>query len=545
MYPQINDAHKYNSALYCRLSKEDDKKETECDSSSIINQKTMLEEYANQQGVGSYAIYVDDGISGTTFERDDWKRLIDDIEAGKINMVITKDMSRLGRDYIEIGRLMEKYFPENGVRYIPLLDGVDTGIESTNNDISPFRAIMNDLYAKDISKKITAVKRDKQKKGLFIGGKPAYGYKKHPTIKNAIVIDEPAAEVVRDIFKWALKEEKSCREIAKTLNLADVPTPATYAGINLDPKRKGPYSGLWSSERISFMLQNEVYIGNMVQGRTKQINYKVKKPLKLPPEEWKVIEGTHEPIIDKTTFVKVGELIKSRERTRQRTHDFLLKGIIYCHECGKPLGVNVCKTAGKQHSLFFACRTYQRFTTNSACTLHYNKVDTITDIIVTKIKEICRRYIGFLDLDEITDEVNGKVLSERRRQQNSAANIKANLEAIKFKIDRVYNDRLSDKIDEEDYQRIYRKLKAEQAHLQSKVDTLGDPENERLLDDRQVKELVTKFLEAEECSRELIVSLIERIELTEKKELYIYFKFKELEMPENLQKTVQLKASGE
>jgi len=544
MYPQINDAHNYNAALYARLSKEDDRKEIESDSSSIINQKTMLEDYAKQQEVGSYTVYVDDGVSGTTFERDDWKRLIDDIESGKINMVITKDMSRLGRDYIEIGRLMERYFPENGVRYISLLDGVDTGIESTNNDISPFRAIMNDLYAKDISKKITAVKRDKQTKGLFIGGKAPYGYKKHPTQKNVIVVDEPAAEVVRDIFKLAI-EGKSCREIAKTLNLTNVPTPATYAGINLDPKRKGPYSGLWSSERVSFMLHNEVYIGNMVQGRMKQINYKIKKPIKLPPEEWKIVEGTHEPIVDKTTFVKVGELIKSRERTRQRTHDFLLKGIIYCHECGKPLGVNVCKTAGKQHSLFFACRTYQRFTTNSACTLHYNKVDTITDIILEKVKEICRRYIGLLNLEEIAGEVNGKMLSERKRQQNSAANIKANLEAIKFKIDRVYNDRLSDKIDEEDYQRIYRRLKEEQTSLQSKVDTLSDWENEQLLNNQEIKELVTKFLQAEECSRELLVGLIERIELTEQKELFIHFKFKELQMTESLQETVQLKASGE
>jgi len=534
MYPQINDAYKFNAALYLRLSKEDDKKDgtyNDSSSESIINQKTMLEEYAKQQRLGSYTVFIDDGISGTTSDREDFQRMLTNIEAGKINMVITKDMSRLSRDYIDAGHLLERYFPEHGVRYISLLDGVDTGTDNSSNDSAPFKALFNDWFAKDISRKITAVKRDKQDKGLFIGGKPAYGYMKHPTQKNIIIIDEAAAENVRYIFDLAL-EGKSCREIAKTLNLEEVPTPATYAGINLNPNRKGPYSGLWSTERISFMLQNQVYIGNMVQGRMKKVSYKSKKSLKLPQEEWKVVEGTHEPIIDEETFTKVGQLIKSRERTRMRTYDFLLKGVIYCHECGKPLGVNMRTMADKRQILSFACRTYQRFTTNSACTLHYIGVDTVTDTVIAKVKEICRQYVGFLDLGQITDEVNNKTLTQQRRQLNSASNIKVKLEALKSKIDRVYNDRLSDKIAEEDYQRIYSKLKAEQASLQSKLDAIRDSDNGGILDHRKVKELVNKFLEAEECSRELIVSLIDKIEMTEAKELFIHFKFKELEMAE-------------
>lgn len=542
MYPKISDPHKFKAALYCRLSKEDDNKDDT--SESIKNQETMLREYAQQENLNDFHVYVDDGISGTTSDREDFQRMLADIEAGKINMVVTKDMSRLSRDYIDAGHLLERYFPERGVRYISLLDGIDTGTDSSNNDSAPFKALFNDWYAKDISRKISSVKHDKQDKGLFIGGKPAFGYMKHPTQKNIIIIDEPAAEIVRYIFKLAV-EGKSCREIAKTLNLEEIPTPATYAKINLDPKRKGPYSGLWSTERISFMLQNEVYIGNMVQGRMKKVSYKSKKCLKLPPEDWKVVEGTHEPIIDEETFVKVGELIKSRDRTRQRTHDFLLKGIIYCYECGKPLGVIMRTMADKRQVLSFACRTYQRFTTNSACTLHYINVDTVTDAVLVKVKEICQRYVGLLDLGEITDEVNGKLLSERKRQKNSAANIKANLEAIKLKIDRVYGDRLSDMIAEEDYQRIYSKLKAEQASLQSKLDTIDSSDNEGLLDHQKVKELVNRFLEAEECSRELIVSLIEKIEMTEDKELTIHFKFKELELAEESRETAQLKASGE
>lgn len=237
-------------------------------------------------------------------------------------MVITKDLSRLGRDYIMTGHYMERYFPEKRVRYISLLDGIDTGVESTANDITPFRAIMNDMYAKDISKKIKSVKRDMQRKGQFIGGKPMYGYKMHPTEKNRIVIDEEVAPIVRRIFAMAL-DGMSCRKIAATLNEEGVPTPATYCGWNMG--RKGPYAGLWSSERISEMLQNETYLGNMVQGRTVKISYKSKKCLKQDRENWVVVENTHEPLIDKETFQKVRMLVNSRKHTRSRTYDFLFK----------------------------------------------------------------------------------------------------------------------------------------------------------------------------------------------------------------------------
>ena len=262
MYLEISNPMDYHVALYIRLSKED---ETEGPSQSVTNQKSLLNEFVQQHRLSVYDTYIDDGWSGTSFDRPDIQRMIGDIEAKKVNMVITKDLSRLGRDYIMTGHYMERYFPEKRVRYISLLDGIDTGVESSANDITPFRAIMNDMYAKDISKKIKSVKRDKQRKGQFIGGKPMFGYKMHPTEKNQIVVDEEAAQIVRRIFAMAL-EGVSCRKIATQLNEDHVPTPATYAGLTV--ANPGPYTGLWSSERISEMLQNETYIGNMVQGRT-------------------------------------------------------------------------------------------------------------------------------------------------------------------------------------------------------------------------------------------------------------------------------------
>lgn len=260
----------YCVGLYIRLSKED---ENEGPSESVNNQKSLLRTFVEQQRLFVYDTYIDDGWSGTNFERPGFKRLISDIEAKKVNMVITKDLSRLGRDYILTGHYMERYFPEHHVRYISLLDGIDTGVDSTANDITPFRAIMNDMYAKDISKKIKSVKHDKQRKGLFIGGKPMYGYKMHPTEKNKIVVDEEAAIIVRRIFSMAL-EGISGRQIAAALNAEKIPPPAVYAGLNQG--RTGPYAGLWSSERIAEMLQNQTYIGNMVQGRTKKVSYNPK-----------------------------------------------------------------------------------------------------------------------------------------------------------------------------------------------------------------------------------------------------------------------------
>ena len=265
MYLEISNPMDYHAALYIRLSKED---ESEGPSESVNNQQSLLNEFVQQHRLTVFDTYIDDGWSGTNFDRPNFQRMIADIEAKKVNMVITKDLSRLGRDYILTGHYMERYFPEHRVRYISLLDGIDTGVDSTANDITPFRAIMNDMYAKDISKKISSVKHDKQRKGLFIGGKPVYGYKMHPTEKNKIVIDEEAALMVRRIFSMAL-EGMSCRKIAVWLNETGVPTPATYAGLPV--ANPGPYTGLWSSERISDMLQNETYIGSMVQGRTRKI----------------------------------------------------------------------------------------------------------------------------------------------------------------------------------------------------------------------------------------------------------------------------------
>lgn len=518
MHPEISNPMDYHAALYIRLSKED---ENEGPSESVTNQKSLLNEFVRQHHLFVYDTYVDDGWSGTNFDRPAFQRMIGDIEAKRVNMVITKDLSRLGRDYIMTGHYMERYFPEKRVRYISLLDGIDTGVESTANDITPFRAIMNDMYAKDISKKIKSVKRDKQRKGQFIGGKPVYGYKMHPTEKNKIVIDSEAASIVRRIFGMAL-EGMSCRQIAIQLNAEGIPTPATYAGLPVP--HPGPYTGLWSSERISEMLQNETYIGSMVQGRSIKISYKSKKCLRQARENWVVVENTHEPLIDRVTFEKVQVLIASRKHTRSRTYDFLLKGLIFCHECGYPLAVINRKNAAGEERLFFICRTYQRFTKAGVCTCHSIKEKTVTDAVVAKVREVCEAILNPTDLLPIAQEA----VAQAQRKNTLEAELQAvqsKFDSLTANLDKLYMDRLSGLLAEADFGRLYQRVQLERNILEGKRKELNRQRECPILTENGARELVQQFINSAFDRRELLVSLIERVELTADKEIIIKFRF--------------------
>ena len=522
MYLEISNPMDYHAGLYIRLSKED---ESEGPSQSVQNQESLLREFVQQHRLSVYDTYIDDGWSGTNFDRPAFQRMIADIEAKKVNMVITKDLSRLGRDYILTGHYMERYFPEHRVRYISLLDGIDTGVDSTANDITPFRAIMNDMYAKDISKKIKSVKRDKQRKGQFIGGKPVYGYKMHPTEKNKIVIDEEVAPIVRRIFALALSG-MSCRNIATLLNQEGVPTPATYAGLPV--ARPGPYTGLWSSERISDMLQNETYIGNMVQGRSVKISYKSKKCLKQNPANWVVVEGTHEPLVDREAFQKVRMLVNSRRHTRSRTYDFLLKGLIFCHECGYPLTVLNRKNSKGEDVLYFVCRTYQRFTKAGVCTCHSIKEKTVTDVVIAKVREVCQAYLNPDELLPVAQEA-----VENARKQSSLETelqaLQSKIDSLTANLDRMYTDRLSGLLPEADFQRIFGRIKLEREQMEEKRQELELRQKSPVRSEDRARELVQRFIETAGESRELLVSLIERVELTEDKEIIIKFRFAQLD----------------
>lgn len=462
----MNDFANYRAGLYIRLSKEDD---GDFESQSVTNQRSLLEKFASDKNILVYDQYIDDGFSGTNFDRPAFQRMLSDIESKKINMVLTKDMSRLGRDYIDTGYYMEKYFPQKHVRYLSLLDGVDTGIESSANDITPFRAIMNDMYAKDISKKILSVKHDKQQKGLFIGSKAPYGYQKDPNNCNKLIVDPKAAIVVKSIFSMGASGQ-SGRQIARILNDNHVLSPARYAGKPSDTKK--PFSGLWSSESVLWILKNEVYLGNMVQRKSRKINYKSKQSERLPQEDWMVVPHQHEAIVDDVTFREANQWICLRKNTRDRQYHYPLKGLVFCRECGYPLGVVNRPRADQSERLFFICRTYQRFTHMKKCTCHSVKEETIMALVSQKIREICDHY-----LDKTLLKKKARVFLEKMQGAASKDNQVSEQKRYQQQIDMLYRDRLNHILKEEDFVRIYKQLAEQKQQSEKQYQSYVSPES--------------------------------------------------------------------
>jgi len=531
MLLKINNPTDYKVAMYIRLSKEDEDKKEE--SQSVTNQRSLIINFIKENNLNLIDTYIDDGVSGTTFDRPQFNRMIEDINSKRINMVVTKDLSRLGRDYIQTGYYLEKFFPENRIRYISLLDGIDTGVDISTNDITPFKAIMNDMYAKDISKKITSVKRDKQRKGLFIGGKPAYGYKKHPTEKNKIIIDEEVAPNVRRAFKLAL-EGNSGRRIARIFTDENIPTPGEYANAIY---RVTPTTHFWKSEFIQTMLRNEVYIGNMVQGRKRKVSYKSKKEITMPKDEWVIVPNTHEPIIDKKDFYDVQMLLDKRKPTRTRTHEYLLKGLVYCHECGYLMGVGNRHLASVGDTLYFRCRTHIRNTKYSKCSCHSMREDLINNIVIDTIREICKKYLDKDKMKKAYKEVkdnNDTMMDNKTRIEE----LISKLSIINSNLDKVYNDRLSGLLDEKDFEKIYKIKKTERDSIQKEIDLLTNISNNNqtnLVDEgKELKKLLKKFLNMKKPDKLLVFTLIDRVEIAKEAGIIVKFKFRVLNETQDL-----------
>ena len=482
----------------------------------------MLKRFCEKKNLPIIDEYIDDGISGTTFNRPSFKRMIQDIENKKINMVITKDLSRLGRDYIGTGHYLEKYFPEKRIRYISLLDGIDTGVDSSSNDITPFKSVLNDMYAKDISNKIKSVKHNKQDLGLFIGSKAPFGYKLDKKYPNKLFIDKEAKYIVKRIFNEACSG-KSCRAIALDLTLDGIPTPSQYALSHGSKMTK--VSKNWSGSRIREILLNEVYIGNMVQGKMKKINYKSKKNIRLPKDKWKIVKNTHEPIIDKDTFIKAKEMIEIRKQTRIKTHDYLLKGLVYCHECGKKLGCS-SRNLANGPVYYFRCNTYVASTRLRLCTSHSIRMDYVEKLVIDKLETLLQTFNPKEELINITkqklQDYNINKLNIKKLEE-----YKIKLSKLVLEIDNIYNDKLSGVLSQDDFVRIYERKKQEKICLQNKIDNLKfNLENKIINQDEYVNELIKKFNSNFEINQEILTELVDRIEIDKTKKIFIYFKFK-------------------
>ena len=330
----------YMVGLYLRLSKDD---ERNGESVSIGTQRAILQDYCEKQGYLVHKIYIDDGYSGSNFNRPGFQELLKDVEEGEINMVITKDLSRLGRDYIMTGYYSEIFFQAKGIRYVALADNFDS--DNENNEIAPFKNILNDMYARDISKKIRNAKHQRAKQGLLICGQAPYGYQKNPYNRNTLIVDPEAAEVVRTIFSLAASGMGSV-SIADELKSRCIVTPSVYKYQHGDKRfarypalQNGDYCG-WCSATISQILKNPVYIGTLISLKTEVTNYKTKQHIAVPPERQIITPNAHEAIIDKTQFDYVQE-IRSKHICTANNHRFnLFRGKLFCECCGHPLNIS-------------------------------------------------------------------------------------------------------------------------------------------------------------------------------------------------------------
>jgi DNA invertase Pin-like site-specific DNA recombinase len=385
----VSNETKYNCALYCRLSKDDD---LQGESNSITNQKEILTQYAKESNLNIYDVYIDDEYSGTNFERPDFKRMIQDIKDKKVNMVIVKDSSRLGRDYIGFGEYVEKIFPENQVRLVSILDNYDSAIDNGVADTLPFRAVINDLYAKDISKKVKASKHKNAVNGLFNGNRTPYGYKRSETDRHKLVIDEECAKNVRRIFDLYL-EGTALSQIAYTFNDEHIPTPSQISGTGRN------VCTIWKPSSIKHILKNEVYIGNMVQEKCKRINYQLKKRIKNDKSDWIRVENTHEPIIDKEKFYAVQDILASKSETRVKSRNLLLKGLVVCSDCGKKMGI----TTHSSDTVYMRCHTYAILPKQRLCTPHNINYQKLENAVVKEIQNICQQYLDKKKMKQIID----------------------------------------------------------------------------------------------------------------------------------------------
>lgn len=350
----------YTAGIYCRLSKDD---EQSGESVSIGTQRSILKDYCLQHGYTIYKVYIDNGYSGLNFNRPGFKELLEDVERGAVNMVITKDLSRLGRDYIMTGYYSEIFFQTKGVRYIALADDVDS-LKGTN-ELAPFKNILNEMYARDVSKKVKNAKRQRAKQGLFIGSQTPYGYKKDPNNKNQLIIDPEAAEVVSQIFSLALDGQGSVA-IASELEKRKIPTPAVYK-YQHGEQRFARYSSIqnndyysWRSATISQILTNRVYTGELISLKTETQNCKTKQRSVVPEDQRIVTLNAHDVIVNADIFDQV-QLIRSTHKCPAKSkRENIFRGKLFCDCCGHPLTISKKKLADRDAVIYICMHHYRR-----------------------------------------------------------------------------------------------------------------------------------------------------------------------------------------
>ena len=507
------------TALYERLSRDD---EQAGESNSILNQKKYLEEYARQKGMRNIRHFYDDGYSGINFNRPGFAALLEEIEAGRVETLLVKDLSRLGRNYLQVGYYTEILFPKKGVRFIAVNNNVDSA-NPTDNDFTPFLNIMNEWYAKDTSNKIKAVFKSRMKEGLRCSGSIPYGYKREPGDKQTLIVDEPAAEVVRKIFRLVC-QGVTTTGIAEILTKEKVLIPSAYAAIN-QPKNcrhkeiADPYR--WNATTIGYILDRQEYLGHTVLGKSICENFKTKQRRAATPDELMIFPDTHEAIIDQDTW-DIARKIRSKKKPRvaNGTYSHRLSGLVYCADCGARMGYISPETkhSGKRYDSdsAFQCGNYRSATND--CVSHYVKTSVLEAAILRAIQAVSKYVLEneaeFIDqLKAVWNESRSRSAANGQQELDEAKTRMAELDA---KIQQLYDSAISGLLPERQAQRMIQQYDEEQLVLEKRVEELqGQIQQEEVeqIDTSRFIALVNRYRDCEELTDTMLYAFIDRVEV--------------------------------
>lgn len=507
----------YKVGIYLRLSR-DDKKMGE--SQSISNQRKLLLDYIKDNNLEFVDEYVDDGVSGTTFNRLGFNRMIHDCECRKINMIITKDTSRLGRDHIDFGYYVERYFPEHNIRYVAVNDNIDTFNNNSGNDMLVFKSAFNDMYVKDISNKLKSSLYTKKRNGEFIGAYAPYGYKKSLSDKHKLIINDEEADIVKRIFHMFIKGY-SINKIKETLTGEHIKTPSVSKKMNIS--RENYHYGVWSSRTINDILKNELYIGNLVQCKQKKVNYKCKKRIRNNKDNYIICQNAVKPIIDRSAFYLVQNMFSGNKykKNNHLTDQLLLRGLIYCKECKHTIGFRVQKQKLKESEvvrIYGNCNYWIKRKHEHICTPHSIKYDDIETKVLEQLKIILNPVLDKINIVEIINAYNHK--KNISKDEKEGKKIDCEIKKINNKIETIYNDKLDGIINTDMYQKIFSKLNNELSkYMQLKIQC------QNKADDKNYLDIIKAFLNIDNKSQLLINNLIDKIEIDKDKNLFIYYKF--------------------
>ena len=505
----------YEVGMYCRLSKDDG---TDNESASIATQKSILTDYVKKQGWHLAKTYVDDGYSGTNFERPSFKEMLEGVENGEIKTVITKDLSRLGRNYLQVGMYTEMVFPRKGVRYIAINDGVDS--EQGDNDLTPLKNLFNEWLVRDTSRKIRAVKRSKGMSGKPVTSKPVYGYLMDGD--ENFIIDGEAAPVVKQIYSLCLAGNGPTK-IARMLTEQEIPTPGTleYRRTGSTRRYHPGYECRWAANTVVHILENREYTGCLVNFKTEKVSYKVKQSKENPAEKQMIFENHHETIIDRETWERVQELRKQRKRPNRYDEVGLFSGIVFCADCGSVMYQQRYQTDKRKQDCYI-CGSYKKRTAD--CTAHFIRTDLLTEGVTENLRKItqyaAKHEARFMKHLIEQNEDGGKRRNAAKRKELEAAEKRiAELSAI-FK--RLYEDSVTGRISDERFMELSADYEAEQAELKGKAAALQMELSKTLeatANAEKFMKVVRRYTSFEELTPTLLREFVEKIVVHEAESL--------------------------